>query len=608
MYARISHLTVGRKLALSFALLGVLLAGLLAVALSGMANMSSQHHAAADVVVPRQISADLARSAAADMHFSQTQYALVGREGREDYEGDRKAFGDALDALAKRATTARDRASLAQVRAALARFDAGDRQLWAAVRAGDPARANAVVTGVEDEAADALGEALTRFQQTAGAELQARTRTFVAGERSARRLMGLAAAVTALVGIMLAALLGRSIGRGARSMLVAARGLSRGDVNQRVEVRSHDELGDMADAFHEMIAYNGEMASAAGRIAAGDLTVEVVPKGPDDVLGHAFVAMIDSLGGLIGDVAASAGKLGSASHDVATTSDEAGRAVGEIASAVTDVANGAEHQVRMVESTREAVNEAALAAASSAEAARLTAGAAEHASEVTRGGVAAAESARSAIREIAGASSEVGAAIADLSERSGRIGTIVHTITDIAEQTNLLALNAAIEAARAGEQGRGFAVVADEVRKLAEESQTAAGQIAALIGEIQSETARVVGVVGESARLTDDGVATVERTREAFEDIGQAVEDMGSRIAGIAAGVEEITAATQRVEHDIGEVAAVAEQSSASAEQVSASTQETSASTQEIAASAQDLAATAERLNALVRRFTVAAG
>ena len=117
----------------------------------------------------------------------------------------------------------------------------------------------------------------------------------------------------------------------------------------------------------------------------------------------------------------------------------------------------------------------------------------------------------------------------------------------------------------------------------------------------------MVAVVGEGAKRTADGVATVEQTREAFEVIGVAVESMTERVAEIATAVAQISAESQRAEDGISEVAAVAEQSSASAEQVSASTQETSASTQEIAASAQSLAATAEQLNALVGRFKVTA-
>ncbi len=373
-----------------------------------------------------------------------------------------------------------------------------------------------------------------------------------------------------------------------------------------------------------------DLRAALVAVSEGDLTVTVTPVTPEltrqsnDEIGdvaeavagirantvasvEAYNEMRAQLATIMAELSESAGTVSTASQQMAATSDDAGRAVGEIASAVTEVAQGAERQVRMVESTREAVQEASRAAAASAVGAAATAEAANDARRVARDGVDAAEHASEAIRQVAASSEQVGAAIRDLSARSGQIGGIVDTITGIAEQTNLLALNAAIEAARAGEQGRGFAVVAEEVRKLAEESQNAAAQISTLIGEMQDETARAVEVVADGAQRTEDGVTTVERTREAFVAIGSAVEDMSTRVAEIASAVTQISAGTDRAEGEISEVASVAEESSASAEQVSASTQQTSASTQEIAASAQSLATTAEQLDTLVRRFKVTA-
>jgi methyl-accepting chemotaxis protein len=452
-----------------------------------------------------------------------------------------------------------------------------------------------------------LDEALQRLVEGNQASADDHHAASLATYASAKRVTIALILFALTVGAAVAFVLSRSISEGVGAMLRAARGLAGGDIEQEVAVRSRDEIGDMAGAFAEMIAYNRDMAGKAGQIADGDLTVQVQPKSERDALGNAFATMVANLRSLVGNVATSAGTLSHASQEMASTSEEAGRAVAEIASAVSEVAEGAERQVRMVESTRTAVQEAARAADASAQTATTTAHSADEARRVAGEGVEAAEQASDAMRAVAASSQRVGEAIQELSQRSQQIGAIVDTITGIAEQTNLLALNAAIEAARAGEQGRGFAVVAEEVRKLAEESQEAAGQIAGLIGEIQAETERAVSVVADGAKRTDDGVATVDRTRDAFEAIGAAVADMSARVGEIAVAVQQISADAQRAETDIAEVASVAEESSASAEQVSASTEQTSASTQQIAASAQTLATTAEQLNELVARFKVTA-
>ncbi|MBJ7328395.1 MAG: methyl-accepting chemotaxis protein [Solirubrobacteraceae bacterium] len=421
--------------------------------------------------------------------------------------------------------------------------------------------------------------------------------------KSSRTLTIVLLIIAIIVGAAMSLLLSRSISGNVGQVLRAAEGIAEGDLDQQVTVKSRDEIGTMAKAFTRMVEYLKDVASSADRVAAGDLTSEVQPKSDRDVLGTAIQAMTISLRDTVGQVQDTAETLSSASQQMATTSEETGRAVGEIAHAVGEVAEGAQRQVTAVESAREISDRVVQATEDSTRNAAETAEAAAQARSVAQDGADAADQASQAMEAVRVSTEDVTTAIRGLGAKSEQIGGIVGTITGIAEQTNLLALNAAIEAARAGEQGRGFAVVADEVRKLAEESQSAAEQISQLIGQIQDETQRTVAAAEIGAERTAEGATTVDQARTQFALIGESVDDVTARIETIASAIGEIASSAQKMQTDMNEVAAVAEESSASTEQVSASTQQTSASTEQIAASAQELAASASELTTLVQRF-----
>ena len=361
-------------------------------------------------------------------------------------------------------------------------------------------------------------------------------------------------------------------------------------------------------------------------VAEGDLTVPAEPStdpiehvGRDEigVAGQATNGLIEktrrsledynrtraSLGEMVGQVSSTVSLLNNSSHEVAAASDQAGRAISEITHAIDTVAEGSSNQVRALEEARRLTDEVAEASQRSADGARQTADAAAAAQGEAEEGARAVQNVTEAMEAVQRTANEAAAAIRALGGKSEQIGGIVSTIGGIAEQTNLLALNAAIEAARAGEQGRGFAVVAEEVRKLAEESKKAAESIAALIAEIQTDTGHAVTVVEAGTRETEQGAATVEQAREAFQRIGLSVAEMTDQVNAIAATITQIADSAGRVQARVTEVAAVAEEASASTQQVSASTQETSASAQQIAASAHELAAAAGHVAELVARF-----
>jgi len=195
------------------------------------------------------------------------------------------------------------------------------------------------------------------------------------------------------------------------------------------------------------------------------------------------------------------------------------------------------------------------------------------------------------VKAIAHTVSESAELMTSLGERSQQIGDIVSVIKDIADQTNLLALNAAIEAARAGEQGRGFAVVADEVRKLAERTTKATSEIGSMIGAIQDEVQKAVVSMGEGTKRVETGVEYSTDAGNALRDIVKSVENLQSMVQQIASATEEMSSVSEQISGDIETIANVS--------------RETSTGSEQIAESSSDLARLASNLSNMVRQFKV---
>jgi len=571
--------SIGAKLGASFGVIVVLLLGLCGLASWGLSQTTAVSRQIDRSVTPRLIAVDEVRASAGDVHFAQTRAVFDGtRATRADFMGDHAIFAADLRKLDGLAASPADHAALRKIHAAVAKANAIDARMFGLLAAGHQARAIAVMNNEADDASDAIVETLSTYQSSLRASERHLAGSADSTATTVRWAVILFALVEVAIATALAVVLTRRIAGGTRRILRAAEGIARGDLDQDVESSGRDEIGETSRAFQRMVRYLQETADSVTRVAQGDLTVTVEPKSERDVLGAAVAEMLEALRTIISQVTTAATEMSAASQELTATSSETSRAVDEITRAVQEVAVGAERQVLMVQTTRDLAAESA--------------GAAEQASNVANEGIGAAEQATDAMGVVKRSSADVVGAIGELATRSDRIGGIVETITAIAGQTNLLALNAAIEAARAGEQGRGFAVVAEEVRKLAEESRRAAEEIAALVGEIQVETKRTVGVVTEGATRSDEGATIVAETRVAFGQIGVAVEDMSHRI--------------ERIAHASAEVATVAEQSSAATEQVSASAEQTNAAVQQISASSQQLAATAQSLERLVAHFRLA--
>ncbi|MCF7203238.1 methyl-accepting chemotaxis protein [Pseudomonas oligotrophica] len=284
------------------------------------------------------------------------------------------------------------------------------------------------------------------------------------------------------------------------------------------------------------------------KLAAGDLTTHIRLTTRDELrhVAGSFNAMADAMRGLIGSirdnsdqVADSARSLASASGQIHVASQCQSDAASSMAAAVEQMTVGIEHIARHA-----------------GEADSL----AHHSGELSRQGGEIVSAVVEEIRLIAASVADSARTVAELGERSGQISAIVEVIGDIAAQTNLLALNAAIEAARAGEQGRGFAVVADEVRKLAERTAQSTREIGEMVASIQQGTAGAVQGMEQGVQRVNEGVQRAQRAGEAMHGIREAANQVQGTVAEISSALREQSAASVEIAQKVSMIAQMAEE------------------------------------------------
>ncbi|WP_027408838.1 methyl-accepting chemotaxis protein [Anoxybacteroides tepidamans] len=338
--------------------------------------------------------------------------------------------------------------------------------------------------------------------------------------------------------------------------------------------------------------------------ATGDLTVHMNIRTNDEFsqIARSFNELIESFRSIISVNQQMTEEVSAASEELTAITEETVQAAGQVATTIESVAVGAEQQLKYAEQNTLSIHELLRDTHYISDRARQVASSSiEMTNEAKNGSTSVRQMIQqmSNVNELVSQSSHL---IQTLYERSNNIGQMTQMITAIAEQTNLLALNAAIEAARAGEQGRGFAVVADEVRKLAEQSSQSAKQIHKLLSEIQHDTSNSMVAMEHVLQEAEKGVAVANHTGTIFENIltstgavTEQINEVSSRLSMMEASLQNLSTTIQETEQISKDSGQQTQMVAAAAEQLLASMQEISSSVQSLNSKAQDLFEAVER-------------
>jgi methyl-accepting chemotaxis protein len=345
-------------------------------------------------------------------------------------------------------------------------------------------------------------------------------------------------------------------------------------------------------------------------LAQGNFSMEVKTASLEDksefgLVSNSIEKMRKNINDLIKQLGNTSEQLVLSSEELTASAEQSADASNLVAAAVTTMAHGAEEQLAFANDTTNVVENISEKINVVSENTKSVSTLTDNAKISANAGEEAVEKAINQMETIEKKTNETSIIISELKEKSTMIGKIVDTINSISEQTNLLALNAAIESARAGEAERGFSVVADEIRKLAEQSQEATKEIAIIINEVQAKTNNAVLVMSENSKEVDTGAKVVSTAGTSFREILQMIKEIANEIHEVSNSINEINDGTKASVSSVNNIQNISMKIADETQTISAAAEEQLASVEEIASSSKILTQMSEDLRSVVNKFKI---
>jgi methyl-accepting chemotaxis protein len=516
-----------------------------------------------------------------DVQIGQRGYALTGEESYlEPYHAALARIDGHMQELRRLTVTdSQDQRRLDALDVLVRNYLALARETVDATRIKSPEAGVAIIrTGKGKALTDDIRRTVSEIEREKTGQLQEQIEEAQTNATRTKWTIALGTLTAFLIAALAGFVITRNIASPLRELTTVAERITVGDLSVTVAADSRrDEVGMLARAFDRMTQSLRAMAGAAEQIASGDLRSAVTPQSPNDVLGNAFRRMVENLREQTRQLVEGANVLGSAAS--------------EIVASTTQLASSASQSAVAVTETTTTVEEVRQTAEVASQKAQYVFDSAQKAAQISQSGRKSTEDVAAGMSRIRQQMDAIAASMGRLSEQSQAIGQIVATVEDLASQSNLLAVNAAIEAAKAGEHGKGFGVVAQEVKSLAEQSRQATNEVRTILSDIQKATATAVLAAEQGSKAVDAGTRQTDVAAES-------IQALAGSVAEAAQAATQIAASSQQQLVGVDQVAA------AMASIKQASTQNV-AGAQQLETAARNINDLGQRLKQMVERYRV---